>query len=734
LMVSSIWLVVVTIGLLKLAVEWIELDRLRRNATPLANSFLHDQLSCLCQRMGLSQSIVLLSSTRINSPMTAGVLRPFIVFPEDSSSGALKLTAVECESILAHELAHVAHRDAWWNLVLQFICRMHFFQPLNRLAADEIRQQMDFVADASAAFVLGERTSLARCLFRYAERLSDATLRRSAGGLLASGMAIFESALGRRIERLLDERQCVKPVSKSRRLILMTCVSLGAIVVALVVPRAVAETTQQHSSLPSRTTERDEEMNRQLASMMLLTALTLPAAADDATDGKQPAAQAEVVPLKTTTDELPAGVRGLNGMLVGKVAAKDAEQGTFTVRVDAVSRVWENSRAEDPRSIVGKTVKINGVFGKFLDVLIVTRVGETVEFECKYDDGQLVFPGELLRKVAPFDVKDYPVLPEEFRGFKGLVVAEVTKKDPETFEVILRVDQVRESWEGNRAKNAKSIEGKALMLVGFWNRREAFHALKEGARIEVGMQHATLRSDHLTVIEGVRTVGERLDRPKDGEMRREERSKADRSAAPQRGFRGMLVGRLVEKDTERGTFSITVDAVPRVWENNEFEHPKSLIGKQVAMEGVGGRLIDAMVVARIGDTLEFGALYEGGNKLHVGEVLHKVAPVKPGDYPVLPDEFRGFRGMTTAKVVRKSDELFELIVEVTQIHETFEENRAENPRSIIGKQLMLGGFWNRKDEYHSLKVGDTIRCGMTHNQLLSDHLNVVESLQKSDQE
>ncbi len=33
-------------------------------------------------------------------------------------------------------------------------------------------------------------------------------------------------------------------------------------------------------------------------------------------------------------------------------------------------------------------------------------------------------------------------------------------------------------------------------------------------------------------------------------------------------FNGMLVGRLVKKDVEKGTFILNVDAVPRVWRNS----------------------------------------------------------------------------------------------------------------------------------------------------------------------
>ncbi len=434
--------------------------------------------------------------------------------------------------------------------------------------------------------------------------------------------------------------------------------------------------------------------------------------------------------LKTSPDPLPEGVTNFNGMLLGRLAAKDVEDGTFVVLVDAVPRVWRNSKAKDPDSIVGKTVKVNGVFGKFLDVLVVTRIGETLEFECKNEDEGLKFPGELLRKAAPYSPEDFPVLPEEFRGFKGAVLADVVKKDAETLEMIVQVRKVIEPWEGSRAKDPKSIEGKRMTLAGFWNRRDDYHDLKAGDRIQFGMHHISIRSNHVSVERFVRKV----EADDDKEMMQNEAAAGagDGLTKELRGFRGMLVGKLVKKDVERGTFTIKVDAVPRVWRNNQATAPKNFIGRNADAGEVPSSLLDALVVTRIGDTLEFGALHEDGDRMRVGEVLRKVAPVKPGDYPELPNAFRGFRGMVVGKILKKDDQLMELIVEVTKVGETFPANRAEEPSSIVGKKVMLTGFWRRKDAFHGVDVGDTIRTGMEHPQKLSDNLSVIETFQKVD--
>ena len=126
-------------------------------------------------------------------------------------------------------------------------------------------------------------------------------------------------------------------------------------------------------------------------------------------------------------------------------------------------------------------------------------------------------------------------------------------------------------------------------------------------------------------------------------------------------------------------------------------------------------MLDALVVARVGETIEFGALNEGGDRLRVGEVLRKVAPVKPGDYPELPDEFRGFKGMVVGKVVKKDEHLLESDCRDQRNQRVRSTaSRAKKAESIIGKQVMLAGFWQRKDAFHSIRVGDMIECGVDH--------------------
>jgi hypothetical protein len=97
---------------------------------------------------------------------------------------------------------------------------------------------------------------------------------------------------------------------------------------------------------------------------------------------------------------IPEGMKGFRGMLKGKLVSKDVEKGKLELEVESVLKQWPKSTAKDAPSAVGKTVPINGVFGKWLDVLLQVDKGQKIEIEAFHNGGDtLTFPGEWLKKV-----------------------------------------------------------------------------------------------------------------------------------------------------------------------------------------------------------------------------------------------------------------------------------------------------------------------------------------------
>lgn len=101
---------------------------------------------------------------------------------------------------------------------------------------------------------------------------------------------------------------------------------------------------------------------------------------------------------------IPAGLRGFQGILFGKIAEKNAEQGTFTLQVQKVGRVWERNRAENAESAVGTSLPVelhreSRLVDQHRQTLKSLDNGDTVEVEVFHMKDGVLSVIELLRKV-----------------------------------------------------------------------------------------------------------------------------------------------------------------------------------------------------------------------------------------------------------------------------------------------------------------------------------------------
>ena len=710
---------------LRIGIPFRRLRALRRRCVQMNDESVTAVVKDLALQAGISRRVDVAQTTELQGPLAAGIVRPFILLPYGFAG---QLSPEDRRAMFAHELAHISRNDALWNLIGHAVCHVFFIQPLNFVVRQQMRIDAEFVADEQAALILGERSTLASCLARIGEQFAVRPARCIAPQPLAAGMASFRSTLGQRVETLLDENHQIRPISTRLRItfvILLISLTMAASTFA---PRAFASAVAEET--PASNSEKERPMKRQLATIGILAGLTVPTIADE--DRPVKAQPQRLISAKKTADAIPEQAVGLGGVLIGRIVKKDVDGGSFVISVDAVPRVWKNNKARKPKSLVGRNVAVDGLTGKWLDVLLVAKEGETVEVAARHHGGNKVtFPGEMFRKVAPYKPENYPELPDGFRGFQGAVTATVVRKDPRMFELVIEVDRVTDTWKNNQAKKAKEIEDHQAMLVGFWRRKEIYNDLKVGDRIEVGLQHIGQYTDMLTVAEFVRKSEGTGDSPRPRVESAEPTGSGSGFPEGMHGFNGMLVGKLVSKDVEKGTFVVSVDAVPRVWRNSKARAPKSIVKRNVEVDGVFGKWLDVLLVVKKGETLEFEARHDGEARLTFpGELLRKVAPYKPDDYPTLPEQFRGFQGAVAATILKKDPETFELIVKVDRILETAKDSGAKQPDSITGKKMMLAGFWQRKDAYHGLKVGDRIEVGLKHIGRQSDHLSVNNFVRK----
>jgi beta-lactamase regulating signal transducer with metallopeptidase domain len=216
------WTVLVVVQLSRVFRSFRYLRALKASARPAS---LEDQLRFheWCMACRVDRPARLLLSHRIASPMAVGFFRPAIILPE-SLNGQLR--DPELDHVLLHELAHVARRDDWTNLLARLAVGCFALHPVALWILRRIDREREIACDDWVVAATGEARPYAESLARLFELCS---VRRRE--LLATGMAERASQLRERIEILLGRRRnASRRPSKLR--VAITAAGLAAFVIA----------------------------------------------------------------------------------------------------------------------------------------------------------------------------------------------------------------------------------------------------------------------------------------------------------------------------------------------------------------------------------------------------------------------------------------------------------------------------------------------------------------------
>ncbi len=99
-----------------------------------------------------------------------------------------------------------------------------------------------------------------------------------------------------------------------------------------------------------------------------------------------------------TRDALPAAAKGFSGMLRGEVVGK--QDGGIVVAVQEITNVWQQSKAEEPKSLVGKKVLVMPRDGAEQTVRFVNAVkaGESIKLDVGNKEGDTLVILELTQE------------------------------------------------------------------------------------------------------------------------------------------------------------------------------------------------------------------------------------------------------------------------------------------------------------------------------------------------
>lgn len=133
------------------------------SGSPTLDKFTND----LQSRLEIGRNVVLGLSELVSGPLTVGWLKPVILLPIATVN---RLSVVQLEFIIAHELAHIKRNDYLVNILQNLVEVMLFFNPFVWLISSRIRIEREHCCDDIALELCGgDRVELVKTLIAVAD-------------------------------------------------------------------------------------------------------------------------------------------------------------------------------------------------------------------------------------------------------------------------------------------------------------------------------------------------------------------------------------------------------------------------------------------------------------------------------------------------------------------------------------------------------------------------------------
>jgi len=122
----------------------LHIYKTRKTGAP--DSEWQEKFLTLCAKLKITQTVKLLQSNLIETPVVIGWFKPVILVP---ASVFLQISPKELETIIAHELVHIRRYDAFFNFAQSVIEVLFFYHPCVWWISSVIRKEREFAADAA---------------------------------------------------------------------------------------------------------------------------------------------------------------------------------------------------------------------------------------------------------------------------------------------------------------------------------------------------------------------------------------------------------------------------------------------------------------------------------------------------------------------------------------------------------------------------------------------------------
>ena len=247
------WAVTASVLLSRRAWGFVATRRLLRRATPVPAGVALGRLAAtLSTAMNVREVDVRLLERCPGGALAAGVRRPLVVI-DPRLLGTLD--AQELEGLLAHELAHVARRDALLSLVVGVLCDLTFFLPPMHLAVRWLHREREESADELASTHTRRPAALASGILKVFEGAAPAATPLPVCAAVPGAMALRRGprlsdgalVVAARVERLVSAPRARSALRQVAEVVLAAVLIVAASAATLVVPRWIATELDAYS-------------------------------------------------------------------------------------------------------------------------------------------------------------------------------------------------------------------------------------------------------------------------------------------------------------------------------------------------------------------------------------------------------------------------------------------------------------------------------------------------------
>ena len=196
LVIFGCWGLLTAVGLMRVAIGFIKLRRLRQSCKAIDPDSVDSVLNDAVRESGHSRKVRICTSDELRVPTAIGFLQPVVILP---TWAVKELSTSELKAVLLHELAHLRRWDDWTNLVQKILHAALFFHPAVWWIEGRLSLEREMACDDIVLAHTENPQDYAQCLLAVAEKSFE---RR--------GLSLAQAAVNRmrqtslRVSQILD--------------------------------------------------------------------------------------------------------------------------------------------------------------------------------------------------------------------------------------------------------------------------------------------------------------------------------------------------------------------------------------------------------------------------------------------------------------------------------------------------------------------------------------------------